>query len=99
MYFAIHKIKFQIDERTGRESKDIAALCVRLAKRFKACVQPSFPNLEQGEVIIVSALLSPHENGAKKKADEISDYCEGSGFGRVYDESLLLDHIDTIDYE
>ncbi len=95
MYFAISKFTLDLDTETKRDEKALKALCEKIRSRFKISVG-STANGRQGETAIVVAALAQTEERLGQMLNDIGDFCEESGFGRVTDEESLLDHIDAI---
>ncbi len=94
MYFAVSKFTLDLDTETSRDEKALKALCEKLRARFKIAVNSV--NAGKGETAIVVAALSRSEETLSQMLNDIGDFCEESGFGRVTDEETLLDHVDAI---
>jgi hypothetical protein len=51
---------------------------------------------EDGETSIAYTSLASSEESLSKQMDSIASFCEDQGFGRIGDEAVLMDHIDSI---
>lgn len=96
MFFGITKITFDIDSKTIHDRKKMRSLCDGIQKRFKVSAQPIGDPEEEGEASVAIAALAPSEKQMTTLLDNISDFCENSGFGRVASEEALVDHVDSI---
>ncbi len=94
MYFAVTKLCFDLDNNTVRDSKELASLCERIRKKFKVTASPC--PLEKTQASIAIVTLQRAEQKISKLLDDISEFCETCGFGRVSQEHTLIDTIDSI---
>jgi len=90
MFFAIAKFIFE-DAGDGR---DLGALVKKIQARFPVCVR----SLEADGVPLgfVVASLGTREHQLSQQLDEIAAFAEGSGFGRIRSEDVVLDHTDNL---
>jgi len=98
MYFAVTKLCFDLDTSTPHDSKALSSLCEKLRKKFKASVAPC--PIKDGDASVAIALLHRTEQQISNTLDDIAEFCENSGIGRVKEEHTLIDSIDSIsDFE
>jgi hypothetical protein len=97
MYFAIVKITFEHESGDPNpDRRDVAALVEKLRARFRITVMAYANTQEDGETAIAYTSLALSEESLTKQMDSIAEFCEESGFGRIADEAILMDHIDSI---
>lgn len=97
MYFAVVKITFESEEGApAPDRKEMAAFIEKLRARFRITVMPYGTMQDDGESSIAYTSLASSEESLNKQLDAISAFCEESGMGRVADEAVLMDHIDSI---
>ncbi len=97
MHFAIVKITFEYDQDAPPpERKDVASMIEKIRARFRVVVMPMSVAEEDGDTSIAYVSLAHSEESLNKQLDAISAFCEECGFGRVADEAVLMDDIDTI---
>ena len=95
MYFAVVKITFE-DELGAAAGRDLHTLLERLRSRFKVCAAAiAADESGNGASIALTALASTEEK-LTRTLDNVVDFCEESGFGRIASEEALLDHIDAL---
>lgn len=100
MYFTVVKITFESSPGDPiPDRKDISALIEKLRARFRITVM-AYGNIEDdGETSIAYTSLANSEDSLTKQMDAIASFCEESGMGRIADEAVLMDHIDSIGEE
>jgi hypothetical protein len=97
MYFAVVKITFESEEGApAPDRKEMAAFIEKLRARFRITVMPYGSMQEDGETSIAYTSLASSEESLSKQLDGIAAFCEECGMGRVADEAVLMDHIDSI---
>lgn len=94
MYFAVVKLTF--DEEGGGSADPHAwrSLCEKLRSRFKVCA--AVCSEETGTNSIAITALGSSEERLSKMLDQLTDFCENAGLGRIASEDTLLDHMDNI---
>lgn len=100
MHFAVVKITFESEEGApAPDRKEMAAFIEKLRARFRITVMPYGSMQEDGETSIAYTSLAASEESLSKQLDAIAKFCEDSGMGRIADEAVLMDHIDSIGEE
>ncbi len=100
MYFAVVKITFEGEAGApAPDRKEMAAFIEKLRARFRITVMPYGSMQEDGETSIAYTSLASSEESLNKQLDAIASFCEESGMGRIADEAVLMDHIDSIGEE
>ena len=94
MYFAVTKLCFELDTSTIYDSKALSSLCEKVRKKFRVSVAPCPLGDEDASIAI--ALLHRTEQQISHTLDDIAEFCENSGFGRVKEEHTLIDSVDSI---
>jgi hypothetical protein len=96
MYFAVVKIVFEHEDgQPPIERKEMQAFCEKLRARFRICVLPDSTEVDDGVAAIVYTSIAHSEESLSKQLDGIVTFCEESGMGRVADEKVLMDHVDS----
>ncbi len=93
MYILISKLELS-SEVLASDRREMKALVDRLRKKFKVSVLSYNPK-GYGNTIIVS-LLGHSEHKLSQTLDEVAEYCEFSGFGRIDSETTFLDDIENL---
>ena len=97
MYFAVVKIVFENEGGAhSTDRKDMAILVEKLRARFRITVMACANMNDDGESSLAYTSLGLSEDTLNKQMDAISAFCEDSGIGRIADEAVLMDHIDSI---
>jgi hypothetical protein len=97
MFFAVVKITFEQDTgASAPDRKEMSAFLDKLRARFRIVVMPYGNMSEDGETSIAYTSLATSEESLTKQLDAVASFCEEQGFGRIADESVLMDHIDSI---
>lgn len=97
MYYAISKFIFESDYTTKDDAKLLKSLTEKIQTRFKVCAK-SLSDINNGCIpTIVIAALDSSEQKLNQRLDQIAIFLEESGYGRLYSESTILDHIDSYD--
>ena len=98
MYFAVAKFTFESSgKKTPDDRKELRSLVEKIRARFKvSCAIASQPD-DVGSASIAIAALAGSEDALDKKLDDIAEFCEAAGFGRIESEQTLLDEIDALD--
>lgn len=78
------------------DRKDMSAMIEKLRARFRIVAMPASVAEDDGDTSIAYVSLANSEEALNKQLDAISAFCEECGFGRVADEAVLMDDIDTI---
>ena len=74
--------------------KDLKSLVVKLRARFTACVKVDQMATRKSAPTLVIAQLNAHQSSLQNQMDQIIDFCEDSGFGRVESEEAIMDILD-----
>ena len=97
MYFAVVKITFEHESGAPTpDRKELAAFADKLRARFRITVMVHANTEEDGETAIAYTSLAMSEESLNKQLDAIAAFCEEQGMGRIADEAVLMDHIDSI---
>jgi len=97
MYFAVVKITFEHEPGSPTpDRKELAAFLEKLRARFRVVTMAYSEMQEDGETAIAYTSLALSEESLNKQLDAIASFCEEQGMGRIADESVLMDHIDSI---
>ena len=100
MYFAVVKITFEHEEGApAPDRKEMAAFLDKMRARFRVTVMAYGNMQEDGETSIAYTSLAISEESLSKQLDSIAAFCEEQGIGRIADEAVLMDHIDSIGEE
>lgn len=99
MHFAVVKITFEYDQDAPMpDRKDVASMVEKIRARFRVVAMSAAVAEEDGDTVIAYVSLANSEESLNKQLDAISAFCEECGFGRVADEAVLMDDIDTIGF-
>jgi hypothetical protein len=97
MFFAVVKITFEQEAGApAPDRKQMSAFIEKLRARFRITVMPYGNMSDDGETSIAYTSLASSEESLSKQLDAIASFCEEQGFGRIADEAVLMDHIDSI---
>lgn len=97
MHFAVVKITFEHDQDAPPpDRKDMSALLEKIRARFRVVVMAVGVSEEDGSTAIAYTSLAHSEESLTRQMDAIAEFCEEQGFGRVADEAVLMDDLDTI---
>jgi predicted transcriptional regulator len=97
MFFAVVKIIFEHEPGSPTpDRKELAAFLDKLRARFRVTALAHSNTQEDGETSIAYTSLAHSEESLTKQLDAIAAFCEEQGLGRVADESVLMDHIESI---
>ena len=94
MYVAVSRVAFE-DEPTSYDTRKLLNLIKKLKVKFPISIRMGNDIGEQGRVLYFTHV---HENPKKIHSliDNIIDFCEDSGFGRIESEDTFMEHFDTI---
>lgn len=97
MHFAVVKITFEFDQDAPKpDRKDMGAFLEKLRSRFRVVALPVAVGDEDGDTAIAYTSLAHSSESLTKQLDAIASFCEDQGFGRIADEAVLMDDIDSI---
>lgn len=97
MYFAVVKIIFEHEPGAPTtDRKELAAFLDKLRARFRVTAMAHSNSQDDGETSIAYTSLAHSEESLTKQLDAIAAFCEEQGLGRIGDEAVLMDHIDSI---
>ncbi len=94
MHFFVSKISFSVESPSQNLGRDLHSLVEKIRARFRVAVT-AFPS--HAEVAIAITSLALTEEALNKQLDQIIEFCESSGFGRVASEASLIDDVDSIE--
>jgi hypothetical protein len=97
MQFAVVKITFE--HETGSpapDRKEVHAFLDKLKSRFRVVAMPITTVEEDGVTAIAYTSLAISSDALSRQLDAIAEFCESQGFGRIADEAVLMDDIDSI---
>jgi hypothetical protein len=99
MYLGMKKLGFSPDDHANQDLKAAKALCQSIKARFKviACVCSSMEH--DGVTSIAFASFGKHEQELANFLDQISAFCESSGFGRIEESQSIVESIMSLDFE
>lgn len=92
MFYCISRLSFTPSTDPDEDIKQLGILCNRLRQRFKIAVKID----KSGSISpprIVIAHLNENQALLSKKIDQVIEFCEDSGFGRVESEDAILDFL------
>ena len=93
MFVAVSRLTFE-DEPSAYDNKELKSLCERIKSRFQVCVKVE--NSSQSFPRIVISALEHSQAVLDKKLDQVTDYCENSGFGRISQEEVFYEHVENL---
>lgn len=97
MYFAVVKIIFEHEPGSPTpDRKELAAFLDKMRARFRVTTMAYSNAQEDGQTSIAYTSLAHSEESLTKQLDAIAAFCEEQGLGRIADEAVLMDHIDSI---
>lgn len=99
MYFGLIKIEFDREDLTQHDRKEMHALIEKLRSRFKVCVKASAEFQKTGEPSLCVATLGSSDGELNREIEDILSFCDGSSFGRIASESVIIDHFDSYEEE
>ncbi len=73
------------------------SLCERIRSRYKALAKPYQPGSDPLSLNIAVVLLGRTQEKLNQQRDEILNFIETNGLGRVLEDKTFIDHIDSID--
>jgi uncharacterized protein YlxP (DUF503 family) len=95
MYFAVAQITFE-DEVTSYDYKELKSLTEKLRARFRICVRVADGSPQSAPPAIVIAALHPQQESLSRLLDQVVEFCENSGFGRIAEERTILEHLESL---
>jgi hypothetical protein len=100
MHFLVSHIIFDVATTTAVDHRALSSLCEKLTKRFGVLAKPYHSLEKDGNASIAIAALANKQEALGRIADDVADFCEKAGFGRVDEEFTLLDDFESLeDYE
>ena len=96
MYFLVSKITFADDDSTSYDARELKALVERIRARYKVCALAQPITASHGTLELVVTFLGHHQDQVNQTMDDIIDFCENSGFGRVDQELTLMDDVENL---
>jgi hypothetical protein len=91
MHYAIVKASFSAGDKLEQDQRELQVLVKKIQTKFHVSVKSSNDFSKTGTPEIVVAVLERTDNLLRQKIDEILDFCEASGFGRVEDHEVVAD--------
>ena len=97
MQFAVVKITFEYEAEAPKpDRKEMASFLEKLRSRFRVVALPVGVAEDDGVTAIAYTSLAHSAESLSKQLDSIAEFCEEHGFGRIADEAVLMDDIDSI---
>lgn len=97
MHFAVVKITFEFEQEAPKpDRKDMAAFLEKLRARFRIVALSASVGEDDGHTSFAYTSLAHSSESLTKQLDSIAEFCEEQGFGRIADEAVLMDDIDSI---
>ena len=87
-HFIIAEDGCQLDHR------DIKSFTEKLRQKFKVCAKPAARHDHFNEFVV--SFIGYSQEAMSQKMDDIADFCERSGLGRVETEQTFLDDIENL---
>lgn len=94
MYFAISKLIFE-NETSSHDQRELKSLIEKIRARFKITVRISEDFQKSGIPAIVLAALHPQQEALNQLLDNVVEFCELSGFGRIAEEKTILEDFES----
>lgn len=100
MHFLVSHIVFDVSTTSAVDIRALNSLCEKISKRFGILAKPYHSLERDGIASIAIAAIANRQEALGRIADEVADFCEKAGFGRVEEEYALLDDFESLqDYE
>lgn len=100
MYFCVVRMTFESESDSKLpDRKDMHSFLDKLRARFRIVAQANTNMEDDGVASFSYASLAISEESLTKQMDAISAFAEDQGFGRIADEAVLMDTIDSIGNE
>ncbi len=99
MYIGITKLEFSPESSTGQDFKAAKALCQSIKARFKVISCTCSTIEKDGVTSIAYAAFGSNESQLGSFLEQIADFCEGSGFGRIENHNRIIESLDHMDEE
>jgi hypothetical protein len=97
MQFAVVKITFEYEPDAPKpDRKEMASFLEKLRARFRVVALPVGVEDEDGVTAFAYTSLAHSPESLSKQLDSIAEFCEEQGFGRIADEAVLMDDVDSI---
>lgn len=97
MHFAVVKITFDTESEAPKpDRKETAAFLDKLRGKFRVVALALSVAEDDGATAIAYTSLAHSSEALSKQLDAIAEFCEQQGFGRIADEAVLMDDIDSI---
>jgi hypothetical protein len=97
--FAVVKVTLDTadaPEPNALDRKAMAAFLDRLRAKFRVVAIPLTVASEDGYTSFAYTSLAHSHESLSKQLDSIAAFTEDQGFGRISDESVLMDDVDSI---
>ena len=95
MVFCVSKIGFYAGTDLNEDLRQLTILCKKLKKRFNICVMIDRKASQIRPTILLSC-IHESDNELSKLLDQVTDFCEESGYGRVEEESSFFESFDNL---
>jgi len=86
MYVGIFKIAFAVQKHDISDGRAVKSMCEKIMARFKVVARSNYSDKKSDLLWIGITTLAEHEEGLEKLFEQISELCDGSDLGRVYDQ-------------
>ena len=91
------KITFESDPDAPKpDRKEMASFLEKLRSKFRIVALSTGVEESEGATGIAYTSLAHSAESLTKQLDAIAEFCETQGFGRISDEAVLMDDIDSI---
>lgn len=97
MYFGILKIQMDSETLNDLSYQHAVTICENIRSRFKVAAKPYQEKPSDIALSIIVAMLAKTQDKMNRECDEILNLIETKGLGRILNDVLLVDHIDSIE--
>lgn len=95
MVHGLLKVEFTKQPENISDVKDTLNFCEKLRRKFHVTTRAKF--IDDQLSFIVIAALADDEPKLNTLFDRILEFCDGSEFGRVYENSAFVEDIDELE--
>ena len=96
MHFCLLKMVMDSETITGESHKHATQVCEKLKSRFKVLAKAYPSQSHEHSLAIAVVMLSKNHVKLKQNCDEILNYVETTGLGRILSELIIIDRVDRL---
>lgn len=97
LHFTVVKITFEAEDGApAMDRKEMASFLEKIRARFRVVAMPVAIGSDDGYTAFAYTSLAVSSEALTKQMDAISAFCEEQGHGRISDEAVLMDDIESI---